>query len=90
MMSPIGIIDAGYDMDSGYVYAKFITGNSYFRKNKERCSPHCDSKIIVWGHPHLFQVLTVLFYIPSATRFAISTFRSSLALNSSSTLTISG
>ena len=25
MMSPIGIIDAGYDMDSGYVYAKFIT-----------------------------------------------------------------
>ena len=27
MMSPIGIIDAGYDMDSGYVYAKFITGD---------------------------------------------------------------
>ena len=27
MMSHIGIIDAGYDMDSGYVYAKFITGN---------------------------------------------------------------
>ena len=27
MMSPIGIIDAGYDMDSGYIYAKFITGN---------------------------------------------------------------
>ena len=25
MMSPIGMIDAGYDMDSGYVYAKFIT-----------------------------------------------------------------
>ena len=25
MMSPIGIIDAGYNMDSGYVYAKFIT-----------------------------------------------------------------
>ena len=27
MMSPIGIIDAGYDTDSGYVYAKFITGD---------------------------------------------------------------
>ena len=27
MMSPIGIIDAGFDMDSGYVYAKFITGD---------------------------------------------------------------
>ena len=27
MMSPIGIIDAGYDMDSGYVYAKFFTGD---------------------------------------------------------------
>ena len=27
MMSPIGIIDAGYDMDSGYVYVKFITGD---------------------------------------------------------------
>lgn len=27
MMSPIGIIEAGYDMDSGYVYAKFITGD---------------------------------------------------------------
>jgi len=26
-MSPIGIIDAGFDMDSGYVYAKFITGD---------------------------------------------------------------
>ena len=25
MMSPIGITKAGYDMDSGYVYAKFIT-----------------------------------------------------------------
>lgn len=42
------------------------------------------------GAPHLFQVLTVLFYIPSATHFASSTFRSSLAFNSSSTLTISG
>ena len=27
MMSPNGIIDAGYDMDSGYVYVKFITGD---------------------------------------------------------------
>ena len=27
MMSPIGIIDAGYNTDSGYVYAKFITGD---------------------------------------------------------------
>ena len=27
MMNPIGIIDAGYDMDSGYVYAKYITGD---------------------------------------------------------------
>ena len=27
MMSPIGIIDAGYDLDNGYVYAKFITGD---------------------------------------------------------------
>ncbi len=27
MMSPNGITNAGYDMDSGYVYAKFITGN---------------------------------------------------------------
>ena len=27
MISPIGIIDAGYDMDNGYVYAKFITGD---------------------------------------------------------------
>ena len=27
MMSPIGIIDAGYDTNSGYVYAKFITGD---------------------------------------------------------------
>ena len=33
---------------------------------------------------------TVLFYIPSATYFASSTFRSSLAFNSSSILTISG
>ena len=32
----------------------------------------------------------VLFYTPSATHFASSTFRSSLAFNSSSTLTISG
>ena len=27
MMSPIGITEARYDMDSGYVYAKFITGD---------------------------------------------------------------
>ena len=27
MMSLIGITEAGYDMDSGYVYAKFITGD---------------------------------------------------------------
>ena len=27
MMSSIGIIDTGYDIDSGYVYANFITGN---------------------------------------------------------------
>lgn len=27
MMNPIGIIEAGYDMDSGYIYAKFITGD---------------------------------------------------------------
>ena len=26
-MSPIGIICSEYDMDSGYVYAKFITGD---------------------------------------------------------------
>ena len=26
-MTPIGIIDDGYDMDTGYVYAKFITGD---------------------------------------------------------------
>ena len=26
-MSPMGITYAGYDMDSGYVYAKFITGD---------------------------------------------------------------
>ena len=26
-MSPTGIIDAGYDMGNGYVYAKFITGD---------------------------------------------------------------
>ena len=26
-MSPIGIIHAEYDMDSGYVHAKFITGD---------------------------------------------------------------
>ena len=26
-MSPMSIIFAGYDMDSGYVYAKFITGD---------------------------------------------------------------
>ena len=26
-MSPMGIIFTGYDMDSGYVYAKFITGD---------------------------------------------------------------
>lgn len=26
-MNPIRIIHADYDMDSGYVYAKFITGN---------------------------------------------------------------
>ena len=26
-MSPIGIIYSEYDMDSGYVYAKFITGD---------------------------------------------------------------
>ena len=33
---------------------------------------------------------TALFYIPSATHFASSAFRSSLAFNSSSTLTIFG
>ena len=27
MMSPIGIIDAGCDLDTGYVYTKFITGD---------------------------------------------------------------
>lgn len=26
-MSPIGVIHAGYDTDSGYVFAKFITGD---------------------------------------------------------------
>lgn len=26
-MSPMGITYAGYDMDSGHVYAKFITGD---------------------------------------------------------------
>ena len=26
-MSPIGIIRAEYDMDSGFVYARFITGD---------------------------------------------------------------
>ena len=27
IMSPIGIIHVEYDMDSGYVYARFITGD---------------------------------------------------------------
>ena len=58
MMSPIGIIDAGYDMDSGYVYAKFITGDiilidcdevekSYSNSMYERSELDC----LIWNDP---------------------------------------
>ncbi len=42
-MSPIGIIEAGYDMDSGYVYAKIITGDIVLVDCDETEKTHADN-----------------------------------------------
>ncbi len=61
MMSPIGIIDVGYDMDTGYVYAKFITGDivlidcvevekTYADNMYERSELDC----LIWNDPAVY------------------------------------
>ena len=64
MMRPIGIIDAGYDMDNGYVYAKFITGDivlidcdemekTYSENMYERSELDC----LIWNDPAAYPVV---------------------------------
>ena len=64
MMSPIGIIDAGDDTSSGYVYAKFITGDivlidcdevekTYVDNMYERSELDC----LIWNDPAAYVAL---------------------------------
>jgi len=80
MMSPIGIIDAGYDTDSGYVYAKSITGNivlidcdevekTYAENMYERSELDC----LIWNDPAAYVELIlgneVEKYLKKVTRY---------------------
>ena len=58
MMSPIGITEAGYDMDSGYVYAKFITGDIVLVDSDEAEKTYADNMYkrseldcLIWNDP---------------------------------------
>ena len=80
MMSPIGIIDAGYDMDGGYVYAKFFTGDiilidcdevekTYANNMYERSELDC----LIWNDPAAYVELIlgneVEKYLKKVTRY---------------------
>ena len=64
MMSPIEIIDAGYDMDSGYVYAKFITGDIVLIDCDETEKAYADNMYerseldyLIWNDPAAYAEL---------------------------------
>ena len=80
MMSPIGITEAGYDMDGGYVYAKFITGDivlidcdetekTYADNMYERSELDC----LIWNDPAAYVELIldneVEKYLKKVTRY---------------------
>ncbi len=85
MMSPIGIIDAGYDMDSGYVYVKFITGDivlidcdemekTYSENMYERSELDC----LIWNDPAAYVELVldneVEKYLKNVTQYTPLSF----------------
>ena len=64
MMSPIGIIDAGYDMDSGFVYAKFIIGDIVLIDCDEVEEVYADNMYerseldyLIWNYPAAYAEL---------------------------------
>ena len=87
MMNPIGIIDAGYDTDSGYVYAKYITGDivlidcdevekTYTNNMYERS----ELDYLIWNDPTAYVELIldneVEKYLKKVTRYIpLSSFR---------------
>ena len=57
-MSPIGIIHAEYDMDSGYVYARFITGDIILidcdeieKKHVNNLYERSELDYLIWNDP---------------------------------------
>ena len=80
MISPIGNIDAGYDMDTGYVYAKFITGDIVLIDCDEVEKTYADNKYerseldcLIWNDPAAYAELIldneVEKYLKKVTRY---------------------
>ena len=80
MMSPIGITEAGYDMDSGYVYAKFITGDIVLIDCDEVEEVYADNMYerteldyLIWNDPAAYAELIlaneVEKYLKKVTRY---------------------
>ena len=85
MMSPIGIIDAGYDMDSGYVYAKFITGDIVLVDSDEAEKTYADNMYkrseldcLIWNDPAAYTELIlnneVERYLKKVTQYTLPSF----------------
>ena len=80
MMSPIGITEAGYDMDSGYVYAKYITGDIVLIDCDEVEKSYADNMYerseldyLIWNDPAAYAELIldnkVEKYLEKVTRY---------------------
>ncbi len=80
MMSPIGIIEAGYDMGSGDVYAKFITGDIVLINCDETEKTYADNMYerseldyLIWNDPAAYVELIldneVEKYLKKVTRY---------------------
>ena len=80
MMSPIGITEAGYDMDSGNVYAKFITGDIVLIDCDEVEKTYADNMYerseldyLIWNDPATYVELIldneVEEYLKKVTRY---------------------
>ena len=79
-MSPIGIIYSEYDMDSGYVYAKFITGDIVLIDCDEVEKTYADNMYerseldyLIWNDPAAYAELIldnkVEKYLEKVTRY---------------------
>lgn len=80
MMNPIGIINTRYDMDSGYVYAKFITGDIVLINCDETEKTYADNMYerseldyLIWNDPAAYVELIldneVEKYLKKVTRY---------------------